>query len=42
MALDTVDINVDQIDDGQIDIVLLWRIIVPDRNLYTKAEIIRG
>ncbi|WP_342075630.1 DUF2169 domain-containing protein [Yoonia sp. SS1-5] len=42
MALDTVDINVDRIDDGQIDIVLLWRTIVRDRSLYTNAEIIRG
>jgi hypothetical protein len=42
MALDTVDLNVDSVDDGHITITLLWRALVPDRDAFTEAEIIQG
>lgn len=42
MALDTVDIDIDTIDDGFATMSLLWRALLPDRAAYEKAEIIRG
>ena len=42
MALDTVDLDLDTVDDGQITMTLLWRALVPDRDAFTEAEIIRG
>lgn len=42
MALDTVDLNVNTVDDGQVTMTLLWRAIVPNRDAFTEAEIIRG
>lgn len=42
MALDTVDVNVDTVDDGEVTMTLLWRAIVPNRDAFTEAEIIRG
>lgn len=42
MHLDTVELDVEDIDEGQASVVLLWRLIVPDRDAFTEAEIIRG
>lgn len=42
MALDTVDLNVDTVDDGHVTMTLLWRALVPDRDAFFDAEIIRG
>ena len=42
MNLDTVELDVEHIDEGQASVVLLWRLIVPDRDAFTEAEIIRG
>ncbi len=42
MALDTIDLDVETIDDGHVSMILLWRAIVPDRDAFTDAEIIRG
>lgn len=42
MNLDTVDLDVSGVDDGQVKITLLWRAMVPHREDYFNAEIIRG
>lgn len=42
MALDTVDIDVQSVDEGEISVTLLWRALVPERDKYFEAEIIRG
>lgn len=42
MPLDTVDLDVSAVDDGQIKMTLLWRVLVPRRDDYFNAEIIRG
>lgn len=42
MNLDTIDLDVEKIDTGQITLTLLWRAKVSDREAYAAAEIIRG
>lgn len=42
LALDTVDLDLAHVDDGGINITMLWRAIVPQRDDYTHSEIIRG
>lgn len=42
MALDTVDLDLQTIDDGFATMTLLWRTLVVDREAYAEAEIIRG
>ena len=42
LHLDTVDIDVEKMDDGCATLVLLWRALVPDRDRFAVAEIIRG
>ena len=42
MVLDTVELDVEGIDDGAISVAMLWRAIVPDRDLFAEAEIVRG
>jgi len=42
MNLDTVDLDVSAVDDGQVKITLLWRVMVAHREDYFNAEIIRG
>ncbi len=42
MVLDTVDIDVETIDDGYATMTLLWRALVPDRDAFAKADIVRG
>lgn len=42
MALDTVDLDIEKIDEGIARVTLLWRALVPDRAIYAEAEIIRG
>ena len=42
MALDTVDIDLSEVDDGAVSMTLLWRAMVPDREDYLSAQIVRG
>lgn len=42
MNLDTVDLDVTGVDDGTVKITMLWRVMVPHREDYFNAEIIRG
>lgn len=42
MALDTVDLNIETVDDGHVTMTLLWRAMVSDRDAFNDAEIIRG
>ena len=42
MALDTVDLDMQTIDEGYAKMTLLWRVIVPDRDAYNEAQIVKG
>lgn len=42
MTLDTVDVDVEKVDDGSVSITLLWRAMLIDSADYEAAEIIRG
>jgi hypothetical protein len=42
MVLDTVDLDIEAIDEGHATMTLLWRTMVTDRNDYAEVEIIRG
>ena len=42
MNLDTVDLDVTEVDDGKVAITLLWRAMVPDRAAYEQCSIVRG
>lgn len=42
LILDTVDLDVEAVDDGTVSITLLWRTFTHDRDAYFNAEIIRG
>lgn len=42
MVLDTVDLDLETIDDGHAVATLVWRAHIPDRHAYSEAEIVRG
>jgi len=42
MVLDTVDLNLDTVDDGHATMTLIWRSLVSHRDAFFDAEIIRG
>lgn len=42
MVLDTVDLDIAAIDQGQASVTLIWRAVLPDRFAFAEAEIIRG
>lgn len=42
MVLDTVDLDVERIDQGAVTITLLWRVTLADRDQWRHTEIIRG
>lgn len=42
MTLDTVDLDLEAIDDGQVVATLVWRALIADRHAYSEAEIVRG
>ncbi|SEW44094.1 hypothetical protein SAMN04488515_3155 [Cognatiyoonia koreensis] len=42
MKLDTVDLDIDKVDEGRVSMTMLWRAIVPERDTFFNAEIVRG
>ncbi len=42
MLLDTIDLDIDRIDDGAVTITLLWRVVLTNRDQWRNTDIIRG
>lgn len=42
MTIDSIDLNLETVDDGYVVAKMVWRALIPDRHAYSEAEIVRG